>query len=80
MRFFASGFFYESISPQLQSILLGTFQIFSHIHGDFRKSRFHRYQQHWQQILPPVLLVLLITGFNDTNGKFATGVNDTVGK
>jgi hypothetical protein len=36
-RFFASGFF-ESVSPQPQSIPLGPFQIFSKIRGDIRKS------------------------------------------
>ncbi len=39
MRFFASGFFHESVSPQPQSILLGSFRIFSKIRGDIRKSR-----------------------------------------
>jgi hypothetical protein len=40
----------------------------------------HRFQWHRQQILPPVPLVLLIPGANDTGGKFDTGVNDTAGK
>jgi hypothetical protein len=30
-RFFASGFFHESVSPQPQSIPLGPFQMFSKI-------------------------------------------------
>ncbi len=38
-RFFASGFFYESVSPQPQSITIGPFRIFSKIRGDIRKSR-----------------------------------------
>jgi hypothetical protein len=38
-RFFASGFFHESVSPQPKSILLGPFQIFSKIRGNIRKSR-----------------------------------------
>jgi hypothetical protein len=33
---FCSWFFQESVSPQLQSILLGPFQIFSKIPGDIR--------------------------------------------
>jgi hypothetical protein len=36
---FASGFFYESVSPQLQSIPLGPFRICSKIRGDIRKSK-----------------------------------------
>ncbi len=36
-RFFASGFFHESVSHQPQSIPLGPFQIFSKIRGDIRK-------------------------------------------
>ncbi len=38
-RFFASGFFNESVSRQPQSIPLGPFGIFSKIRGDFRSSR-----------------------------------------
>jgi hypothetical protein len=38
-RFFASGFFHQSVSPQPQSIPKGPFQIFSKIHGDIRSSR-----------------------------------------
>ncbi len=37
--FWFSGFFYESVSPQPQSIPLGPFQIFSKIRKDIRKSR-----------------------------------------
>ncbi len=40
MRFFASGFFHESVSPQPQSIPLRPFRIFSKILGDIRGSRF----------------------------------------
>ncbi len=36
-RFFASGFFHESVSPQPQIIPLGPFRIFSKIRGDIRK-------------------------------------------
>ncbi len=38
-RFFASGFFHQSVSPQPQSIPFGPFQIFSKIRGDIRRSR-----------------------------------------
>jgi hypothetical protein len=40
MRFFASGSFHESVSPQPQSIPLRPFQIFSKIRGDIPSSRF----------------------------------------
>jgi hypothetical protein len=36
-RFFASGFFHESVSPQPQSIPLGPFEFFLKIRGDIRK-------------------------------------------
>jgi hypothetical protein len=39
-RFFASGYFHESVSPQPQSIPLRPFRIFSKIRGDIRSSRF----------------------------------------
>jgi hypothetical protein len=39
MRFFASGFFHQSVFPKPQSIPLGPFQIFSKIRGDIRSSR-----------------------------------------
>jgi hypothetical protein len=39
-RFFASGSFHESVSPQPQSIPLRPFQIFSKIRSDIRSSRF----------------------------------------
>ncbi len=38
-RDFLLCFFYESVSPQPQSIPLGPFRIFSKIRGDIRKSR-----------------------------------------
>ncbi len=38
-RFFALSFFYESSSPKPLKITLGSFQIFSKILGDIRKSR-----------------------------------------
>ncbi len=36
---FCFWFFYESVSPQPQSVPLGPFRIFSKIRGDIRKSR-----------------------------------------
>ncbi len=54
---FCFCFFYESVSPQPQSIPLGPFRIFLKICGYIRKSRCTRHQ--WQ-ILPTVSLVLLI--------------------
>ncbi len=38
-RFFASGFFHQSVSPQPLSIPFGPFRIFSKIRGDIRRSR-----------------------------------------
>jgi hypothetical protein len=59
MRFFASGFFHESVSP------LGTFQIFSKICGDIRKSRCTTDVNDTS--------IKIAAGI----GKFATGINDT---
>ncbi len=62
MRFFASGFFHESVPPPpSQSVPLGPFQIFSKICGDsqvkvhhwcqrHRRQNCRRYQQHRRQI------------------------------
>jgi hypothetical protein len=36
---FCRWFFYESVSPQPQSVLLGPFRTFSKIRGDIRSSR-----------------------------------------
>ncbi len=52
-RFFALGFFNESPSPKPLIITLGSFQFFSKIRGDIRKSRCPR----------------CTTGVNDTGGK-----------
>jgi hypothetical protein len=38
-RFFASGFFHQSVGPPPQSIPLGPFRIFSKIRRDIRSSR-----------------------------------------
>jgi hypothetical protein len=40
MRFFASGFFLEPVSPKRLIIPSGPFRIFSKIRGDIRSSRF----------------------------------------
>jgi hypothetical protein len=40
MRFFASGFFHESVSPKPLIIPIGPFLIFQKIRGDIRSSRF----------------------------------------
>jgi hypothetical protein len=68
---FCCWFFYESVSPQPQSIPLGTLRIFSKIRGDIRKSRCTTgitdtvdkfatgVNDTGGQFLPPVLLVLL---------------------
>ncbi len=51
-RFFASGFFLESVSPKPLIILLRLFQIFSKIRGDIHSSRFTRRRQHFQRRTP----------------------------
>jgi hypothetical protein len=70
-RFFASGFFHESVSPQPQSIPLGPLQIFSKNCGDIRKSRCTTGINTGGKFA---------TGVNDTSGKVAAGINDTRGK
>ncbi len=58
-RFFASGFFHESVSPQPQS------KIFFENSRRYSQIKVHdRYQRHQRQILPPVSLVLLILEAN----------------
>jgi hypothetical protein len=61
-KIFASGFFHESVSPQLQSIPLGPFQIFSKIRGDICKSRCTTSINDTSG--------KFATGINDTDGKF----------
>jgi hypothetical protein len=73
MRFFASGFFHESVSPQPQSIPLGLFRIFSKIRGDIRMSRCTTTGINDTG-------GKFATGVNDTDSKIAAGVNDTGGK
>jgi hypothetical protein len=67
--------FYESVSPQPQSIPLRPFQIFSKIRGDIRKSRctagVNDTGGKFATSSPCAV---------DTGGKFATGVNDAGGK
>jgi hypothetical protein len=74
-RFFASGFFHESVSPQPQSIPLGTFRIFRKFAEIFASKG-----------APPVSMTpaanfaTSLASVVDTGGKFAIGVNDTGGK
>jgi hypothetical protein len=86
MRFFASGFFHESVCPQPQSIPLGPFQFFSKIFGNIRKSRC---TTGINDTGGKFSTGIDDTGANfatsfasvvDTGGKFVTGVNDTGGK
>ncbi len=69
---FCFWFFYESVSPQPQSIPFTPFQIFSKIRGDIRKSRCTTGLNDTGG--------KFATGVNDTGGKFATFVNYTSGK
>jgi hypothetical protein len=72
---FCFWFFYESVSPQPQSVPLGPFRIFSKIHGDIHKSRCTTgINDNGDKFS---------TGVNDTGGNFATSfasVVDTGGK
>jgi hypothetical protein len=72
MRFFAYGFFHESVSPQPKSIPLGLFQIFCKFLGDIHKSRCTTGINDTGS--------KFATGVNDTGGKIATGINNTGGK
>ncbi len=50
-RFFASGFFHESVSPKPLSLPLGSFRIFSKIGGDYYQLKVHhRCRWHWLQM------------------------------
>jgi hypothetical protein len=69
---FASGFFYESVSPKPLSIPLGPFRIFSKIRGDIRSSRLTTGINDTGD--------KIASGINDTGGKVATGINDAGGK
>ncbi len=59
---FCFCFFYESVSPQPQSIPLGPFRFFSKIRGDIRKSRCTTGVNDTGG--------KLATGINDTGGEF----------
>jgi hypothetical protein len=74
-RFFASGFFHESVFPQPQSIPFRPFQIFLKIHGDIRESMCTTGINDTSSKFSTILASIV-----DTGGKFATGVNDTGGK
>jgi hypothetical protein len=71
-RFFATGFFHESVSPQPQSIPLGPFQKFLKTLEDIRKSRCTTGVNDTESII--------VSGINNTGGKFATCLNDVGGK
>ncbi len=71
-RFFASGFFHESVSPKPLSILLGPFRIFSKIRRYIRRSRLTTGINDTGG--------KFATGVNDTGSKIAAGINDTGGK
>jgi hypothetical protein len=82
-RFFAPGFFHESVSPQPQSIPFRPFQIFSKIHGDIRESRCTTGINNTGGKFATVVNDTggnITAGINDTSGKFATGIGDTSGK
>jgi hypothetical protein len=70
MRFFASGFFHESVSPKPLIIPIGPFQIFSKINGDIRSSR-------CTTGVIDTMSGKIAAGIVDTGGKFATGINNT---
>ncbi len=90
-RFFASDFFHELSSPKSLKITLGSFQIFSKIHRDIRKSRCIVANSP-QVLTTPAAKLLLISTTPAANlpplsttpaANFATsspGVVDTVGK
>jgi hypothetical protein len=70
--FFCFWFFYESVSPQPQSILLGPFRIFPKIRGNIRKS--------WCTTGNNDTGGKFATGVNHTGGNIAAGINDTGSK
>ncbi len=85
-RFFASGFFHGSVSPQPQSIPLGPFQIFSKFADIFAGLGAPPLSTTLVANLPPVSTTLAanfatsLASVVDTGAKFATSVNDTSGK
>ncbi len=83
MRFFAFGFFHESVSPQPQSIPFRPFRIFSKIRGDIRESRCATgINDTGGKFATGVNNTggKIAAGINDATGKFATGISDTGGK
>jgi hypothetical protein len=69
---FCFCFFYESVSPQPQSIPLGPFQFFSKICGDIHKSRCTTaFKDPFGKFA---------TSANDTGSKIAAFINETGGK
>ncbi len=77
---FCFRFFHESLSLKPLKITVGSFRIFSKVHGDICKSRCTTSvndtggkfatgvnDTRWQ----------IAASINDTGGKFATGINDT---
>ncbi len=71
-RFFASGFFHESVSPKTLSTQLASFGIFTKIREDI----------HISELTTGINDTggKFATGVNDTNGKIAAGINNTGGK
>jgi hypothetical protein len=74
-RFFASGFFHESVSPQPQSIPLGPFQIFSKFAEIFASQG-----ATLVSTTPAANFATSSASIVDSSGKFATGVINTGGK
>ncbi len=77
MRFFASGLFNGSVSPQPQSIPLVPFQFF--FLNSRRNSQVKVHHQ-YQDTAPVANFATSFTSVVDTGGKFATSVNNTGGK
>ncbi len=86
MRFFASGFFHESVSPQLQSIPFRPFRIFSKFAEIFASQGAPPVSTTPVANLPPVSATpvanfsTIFASVVDTGSKLATGVNDAGGK
>jgi hypothetical protein len=85
-RFFASGFFHESVSPQPQSIPFRPFRIFSSrcttgINDTGGKFTTGVNDSGGKLSATPVAnFSTIFSSVVDTGGKFATGVNDTGSK
>ncbi len=70
---FASGFFMNHLPPEPMKITLRSFKIFAKTCGHICKSRYIATCVNWFQLQ-------IATGINDTNNKFATGVDATSAK